>query len=188
MKRSIYAFFFLLFILPFSSLQADSWDCMDRHTAEKVLKYLSQNKWIMDYCDLCDEVAEKYDGNRVPATLVRISNLRIETCEWDAEQVSVYFDSEPILVAYLPEDYSTDQMLPFSGDSDAGAIESFASSMPVSLNYHWTLSDGKATRIGDVVDYSDKMDYETLQSFPPTSLIADKKSRKQYAKFLSNNR
>ena len=66
-------------------------------------------------------------------------------------------------------------------------MESFASSMPVSLNYQWTLSGGKATRIGDVVDYSDKMDYETLQSFPPSNLIADKKTRKLYEKFLSSN-
>lgn len=188
MKKVIFVFLLLVaIVLPQSNLRADSWDCMDHETAQTLADYLTEHPFIVDYCDLCDNGISEGEGQRYPLTLIHIKSVRIEICSWDSEQWSVVMETEPVVIGYLVEGFEYDVLDAFPGDFPEDEIGFLQNDLPASLNYQWTLVNGEAVRLGDAIDYPEKMNSPAISTFPGSSFIKDKNQKKAYDAFLKSN-
>lgn len=184
MKKLLMLAFLAIAILPLR-LFADPWDCMSRPDAEKLVAFLEANPFVVDYCDLCD--GTDMDGDRIPAHLIRVSNLRIIACSWDVETVSVKADFEVLAWGYTKGKKVIDPVRTPAELTDAEKpappyLDS--DDYVLLLNYHWTIQDGMVMRLGDAVSYEEQLDVESFQKFPEVNSVADKKQRKGYKKWL----
>lgn len=188
MKKFAFLFLMVLgLVLPFSSVQADSWDCMNRETADRLADFLSEHPYIVDYCDLCDNGISEGEGQRYPLTLLHVTNVRVEVCSWDSDQWSVIMDTEPMLIGHLVEGFNYKKMSPFPGNFPEEEISFLQGNLPASLNYQWTLLEGQAVRLGDAVGYEMQMDSPAISEFPASSFITDKVEKKGYDEFLKSH-
>lgn len=174
-------------MMPFSSLQADSRDCMNRETADRLADFLSEHPYIVDYCDLCDDGISEGEGQRYPLTLLHVTNVRVEVCSWDSDQWSVIMDTEPVIIGYLVEGFEYKTLKPFPGGLDEEEVSYLEGNLPASLNYQWTLLEGEAVRLGDAVNYEMQMDSPAISNFPSSSFITDKAAKKEYDAFLKSH-
>lgn len=191
MKKSLLFTLFLIFLSFSQILHADPWDGMSRSQAEKLVEYLHLNPYLVDYCDPCDDLEAQFEGSRLPAFLVRVSNPRVVPCHWDEELWSVQVDFKTIAWGY------TNQARAISPVQSPETMPEGTGPSPVfldddryciTLNYHWTLVGGEATRLCFPVEYEHSMGNHGLSEFPAKEDVADKAERKAYAKWLKSVR
>ncbi|UKN01707.1 hypothetical protein K6119_18445 [Paracrocinitomix mangrovi] len=61
--------------------KADAWDNLTEKQAKTVVKFLSKNPYIFDFCDCC--------GNSASVYLLKVKSTEITKCDWDDKQFSV---------------------------------------------------------------------------------------------------
>ena len=150
--------------------QADPHDCISQAQAEQLIAKLKTQKYLVDYCDCCDEVAGEYDNNpdAVGAQLVEMINFVIVPCDYDSERVSVKIIGN---------------VIGYSGVHKGKYHDTYSTASPMglppfeenaSLNYQFYLGKGgKALQLGNLLgNYPDKVEGGTnsctgLQGFPP---------------------
>ena len=72
--------FTLLALSFFVIAKADAWDDLTQKQAKAVQSFLKKNKFVLDYCDCCND-SEVY--------ILKIEQAELVPCSWNAEKFSV---------------------------------------------------------------------------------------------------
>lgn len=157
---STFLFVILLTLTSFVTL-ADPHYCMSRDEAETLVKKLSQEAYILDYCDCCNDISD----TGVNAFLIQITQMDIVPCEYDDTRFSVAIETA-ILAALKVK----------NGQYIAQVDEIASEPLFALLNYQFFLHEGQAQALGLLV----KKDYERpncsgIKGFPPAKMVNNRK-------------
>ncbi|NJL14440.1 MAG: hypothetical protein HC913_16485 [Microscillaceae bacterium] len=154
---------FLFILIAFASANgvwADPEDCMSRAEAEALVKKIKKERYLVDYCDCCNDV-----GTGVTANLLLVKKAVVVSCEYDTERFSVKMEAQ-MLASFKVRDQEYAEKAAHEGNTWNLAL----------LNYQYFLEKGQARHLG----FALRPGYEAprcsgLKSFPPAALLNDKK-------------
>jgi hypothetical protein len=176
MKTIIFFFSFLIGHFAF----ADAWDNLTLEEAQNVVLQLEENPYIFDYCDCCD-----YSGEYASQVfLLKVTNVEIIQCEWNAEFYSVKFESIALAeLKYTAKGLNTKKLKKVNSPETASIIY---------MNYTWGigLEDKKAHPFFDIVNYSSYGDTEPCKkefTFPTPKAVKKVSDDEGYRTWYLNN-
>ena len=73
MKKLLLFLSFLLFT-HINSVKADDWNCMSKDQAESLVEYLSENPFVINFCDCCYDITGE-DEEKPMGHLIKIENM-----------------------------------------------------------------------------------------------------------------
>ncbi len=170
----------LFFCFTFFTVIADPIEDMTMEEAKNLVKYLKDNPYLVDYCDCCDR---NPGGERIFASLIRVSNTEIVPCTYDESRYSVKLTATVIAGGYIDKKGEMEN-IEFQGHVYENEYD-----YPTlaTLNYHFTYQKGKVIRLGDAIKYEIDRAYNCnpLTAFPPAKNMGE--FQKPYQKFLKKN-
>jgi hypothetical protein len=162
----------LVFIMVFGVSQswADPEDCMSKEEAETLVKKLKKERYIVDYCDCCDDASENGD---VTANLLFIKKLSIVSCEYDDARFSVKMETQMLSSFAVNE-----------GKYMGKATYEVNSMEYALLNYQFYFTNQRAPQLGYLVrnDEYEAPNCSGLDTFPNPEMVGDKKYQSWYKK------
>ncbi len=129
--------FFTLFLFVSLAVFADPWDNLTKQEAKKVVQFLKQNPYVLDYCDCCDIES---------VALVKVTSVKIIDCEWKKGQYSIEVETRKVVD--IP---NTDTGPQLPDAAPAYGNHKFL----VTMNYTWgfNATTKKAAPLFDMIEY-----------------------------------
>lgn len=173
---------FSLLLCCSSLLFADPIEDFSLADANRIVAFLKENPFMIDYCDCCNEVLSEGEAP-IEAKLIRIIEREIVPCEYNAERYSIRITGEILAKGIIENKKMTNiHVLPRDEAEEYNTL--------LSANYFFCADKRKIGQLG-MITQDDKLykEYKCggISGFPAPSALANIISMEQYVKWYRKN-
>lgn len=173
---------FLALLFCTSFLFADPIEDFSLADANRIVDFLKENPFMIDYCDCCNDVLSEGEAP-IQAKLIRIVEREIVPCEYDASRYSIRITAEILATGVIEnKKMSSLRVLPRDEAEEYNTL--------LSANYFFCADKRKIGQLG-MITQDDKLYKEYncggVAAFPAPSELTNIISMEQYVKWYRKN-